>query len=328
MNWPLAIVALLSGFVLLERGAEWFTEHIGKLVERTGLSETVIGLLTAGVEWEEMVVVVVAALSGNVGLAIGDVVGSCVANLTGSFSLGPLVRPLTVSRDDRRFAFALIFFTALAALFISTGQVGRLKGLALLGIFLLYIIMLIWLVVRGLMKVHFETDDDDDNDDDDDDDDNQVKPAKKPDSALRLYGLTLVGLLLIVVGAELVVQAASFIARQLGLSEFVIGVTVVAFGTTLPDKVVSVAAAFRQQSGIVAANAIGSNIFNLYFALGLAALVQPLVFNSADVTFDLLYLMGSTVLFALIYLQKRIGRLSGGLLMAFYVAYIVIKFAS
>ena len=322
MNWTLAIIALLSGFVLLERGAEWFTEQIERLVERTGLSETVIGLLTAGIEWEEMIVVVTAALSGNVGLAVGDVVGSCIANLTGSFALGPLVRPLRVTRDDRRFALVLLALTGLAAFILQTGQVGRVEGSFLLVVFLLYLAGLVWLVVRGLLNLHFEREDDDDDDDDDDD-----KPEIKT-SPLRLYGLTLFGLVLIVVGAELVIQSATFIAHQLGLSEFVIGLTVVAFGTTLPDKVVSVVAAFKDQAGVVAANAIGSNIFNLYFALGLAGLVQPLIFRPADLTFDLLFLLAVTTLFAILYLQPRIGRLSGGILLALYVGYLVIKFTS
>lgn len=320
--------------MLLERGAEWFTEHTEKLALSTGLSLTLVGLLTAGIEWEELVVVALAAFGGQTDLAVGDVIGSCIANLTASFALGPLFRPLAIGRDDRRFALALLVLTGLAVLFLQKGQLGRFDGLLLLLGFALYLAFLVGLTVRGLLKVHFERENDDDDDDDDDDDHDspqsstfrtQLSEPATPPTAFRLYALALFGLGLIVVGAWLVVQSALFVAQQFGLSEFVIGVTVVAFGTTLPDKVISIAGAIKGQAGIVSANAIGSNICNLFAGLGLAALVQPLAVNLAVVGFDLLFLLGVTGLFALLYLQRQVGRWSGGLLLGLYVVYIVIK---
>lgn len=150
----------VAGLVLLEKGADLFGDAVGDLAEHTGASPTVIGLLTAGMEWEELVVAVIAAAKGATGLAVGDIIGSNIANLTSSFSLGLLVRPLEPGPDDRRFAWAATGVTLLASVFMATGLVDRWMGGVLVVLFVGYLATLWRLLTRGSLRVRFEREDD------------------------------------------------------------------------------------------------------------------------------------------------------------------------
>lgn len=316
----LFIIAFLIGLGLLERGADIFTDNVGELVETTGASETMIGLITAGLEWEELIVCLVAALSGSVDIALGDIIGSNIANITGSFALGPLIRPIQTRRDDRLFGLLMLGITLLVCGLLWSGEVGRSEGTVLLVLFAVYIVALLYLLGRHFLHIEFA-----DEDDDDDQDGEEERAERNYSSARsgRYILLAFVGLALILVGAEAVVQAGLYFARLLHISEFVIGVTMVALGTTLPDKVISFAGALRGRSGIVTANAIGSNIFNLLFVLGITALVQPLALDSQTRAFDVPFLLGSTLLLTLLLFFKKIGRLAGIVLLALYIFYLV-----
>jgi cation:H+ antiporter len=315
MNYPLslAILGFLLGVFLLERGADLFTDSIGELGERTGISETVLGLLTAGMEWEELLVSVTAAFSGNVGIAVGNVIGANIANILGTFSLGPLVRPVQVTRQDRQFGLFLgIITTAVAGWIFLRPVVGRSTGIFLVVIFLLYLGILIFLLQRGLVQVRFEREEDDE-------EDNGGGTAK-------LFILAFVGLALILGGAHLVVKSAAWFASHFQISEFVVGLTVVAVGTTVPDKVITIAGALKGRSGIVTANLIGSNLFNLLFVLGLAAIIHPLGIDSATQVFDLPVLVVITWLVIYLMYRKKIGRWVGITLMMGYAAYLSFNF--
>ena len=309
----LFIAVFLAGLFLLEKGADLFTDKIGELAERTRASETVVGLLTAGIEWEELVVVVIAAATGNIGIAVGNVIGSNIANITGSFSLGLLTKPVTIRRDDRIYALAMLGLTLLAAVFLFRGEVGRGSGLVLLAIFALYIAVLVVTLVKGMLEVRFEREEEGEDEED--------------ESTLKLFIFAFVGLVLIVAGAEAVIQSSLYFARLLGVSEFVVGLTLVAVGTTLPDKVISIAGALKGRSGIVTANAIGSNIFNLFFVLGLAAVIQPLYVDRATLAFDLPVLIGVSALMVIMFLRRRLHRLEGAVLLGLYVLYLIYNFA-
>ncbi|MBC7252077.1 MAG: hypothetical protein H5T62_17595 [Anaerolineae bacterium] len=301
----------LLGLVLLERGADLFTEQVGELAERTGVSETVIGLLTAGIEWEETLVVVLAALRGNVGIAVGDVIGSNIANLSGSFAAGLLARPVDISQDDRRYSWVMLVVTGLvAALLWWQGGVSRAAGGALVMLFALYLVSLLISLWRGVLRVRFEREQD----------------GEEERSTVVVALLAMVGLALILLGAEAVIHSAVYLAALLHVSEFVIGLTLVAVGTTLPDNVIAIAGALKGRSGIVTANAIGSNICNLLLPLGIAALVRPLPVDSASLNFDLPVLVGLTALVTLFFSRPRLGRGTGALLLSLYVLYLFYNF--
>jgi cation:H+ antiporter len=302
----------LLGLVLLERGADLFTDQVGELAERTGASETVIGLLTAGIEWEETLVVVLAALRGSVGIAVGDVIGSNIANLSGSFAAGLLARPVNITKDDRRYSWVMLAVTVLvSALMWCQGSVSRVTGGVLVALFAVYVASLLISLRRGILRVRFEREEEDE---------------EEGRSAVTVALLSLGGLALIILGAEAVIRSAIYFAELLHVSEFVIGLTLVAVGTTLPDNVIAIAGALKGRSGIVTANAIGSNICNLLLPLGIAALVRPLPVDAVTLAFDLPVLVGVTALVTLLFIRPRLGRGAGALLLSLYALYLSYNF--
>jgi len=315
MDMILAVAALIVGLVLLEGGAERFTGAIGAIARRLRASEGVVGLLTAGGEWEELVVVALALAGGHPALAVGNVVGSCLANLIGSLPLGLLGRrPLVLDRSARVYGLVMLGVTALACLFAFGGRVTAPEGGALVATFVLYVASVLVVIRRGWLRPP-EDDDDDDNDDD----------APVSGSALRPIVVLVLGLVVISLGAALIVQGSVHIAARIGLSEYAIGATVVSIGTTLPDKAISLIGGLRGQGGVVTANATGSNIFLLTLVLGLAALpgghglaVAPTVAHV-----DVPLLLGTTLLVTLLFRQPSLHRRTGVALLILYVAYIV-----
>jgi cation:H+ antiporter len=312
MGVVIALVLIPIALVLLEWGAETFTDGIGTIGAETGIPETLLGLLTAGIEWEELAVVAIAAASGNVGIAVGDVIGSNIANITGSFSLGLLAAPVFPSRTDRRFALALLVVTALVCMPLATGSVGRPVGGALVLAFVAYLALLIVLVARGRTTLALGEDDDDDDDDD----------AARPLSRTILR--TMLGLGAILLGAEVLVQGSMRIASFFGVPDVLIGLTLVAVGTTLPDKFISIVGARRGQSGLVIANTVGSNFCNLLGALGIAALIRPLTVDRTTRLIDLPILLGTTALLAAMLAWRSVGRWAGIVLLVLYGGYLVL----
>jgi Ca2+/Na+ antiporter len=316
MDIYLALIALIGGLVLLEIGAERFTDSIGGLARRLDASEGVVGLLTAGGEWEELAVVLLALAGGHPALAAGNVIGSCFANLTGSMPLGLLgKRPLMLDRSARIYAVVMLATTVLAAAFLADGSVEPLGGGVLVGAFVVYIASVLLVINRGWLRPP-------ENKSDGDDEETSV-------STLVLMGFLLGGLVVISLGAELVVQGAVHIAHRIGLSEYVIGATVVAVGTTLPDKAISLIGGLRGRGGIVTANATGSNIFLLTLVLGTAALFggSGLTVTPSVAHVEVPILVVVTALVALLFQRQSLHRGAGIGLLAVYFGYIGYVFA-
>ncbi len=314
----LALAALGAGLVLLEIGADRFTDAVAALARRLRASEHAVGLLTAGGEWEELVVVLLAIFSGHPGLAVGNVVGSCLANLIGSMPLGFLgPRPLVPDRSARVYAVAMLLVTLLAAAFLIDGRIGPAEGGALVGVFAIYVASVLLVIGRGWLRP-LEGDEDD---------------AEEADAAAgglsRLIGVLVLGLVAIGIGAELVVLGAVDLAGRLGLSDYAIGATVVAVGTTLPDKAISFVGGRRGQGGVVTANATGSNIFVLTLVLGLAAVFagQGLVVDPTTVRVDLPLLVAASLAVVLLFRRPGLHRGTGAVLLALYVAYVAYALA-
>lgn len=312
MAIPVALGALIFGLVLLEIGADRFTDAIAALARRWRASEHVVGLLTAGGEWEELVVVVLAILGGYPGLAVGNVVGSCLANLIGSLPLGFFgPRPLVPDRSARVYAWVMLVATVLAAAFLADGRVGGAEGGLLVAAFVAYAGSVLLVINRGWLRPLAEEEDDDDDD---------GAAAGLP----RLLVVLILGLTTIVVGAEMVVQGAVAIAARVGLSDYAIGATIVAVGTTLPDKAISFVGGRRGQGGVVTANATGSNIFVLTLVLGLAALfARPdLTIAPTVARVDLPLLVAASALVVLLFFRRSLHRGTGIVLLVLYAAYV------
>jgi K+-dependent Na+/Ca+ exchanger-like protein len=313
VNPVVALVAVLAGLFLLEAGADRLTEAIVALAHRLRAPEHVVGLLTAGGEWEELIVVLLAIVAGHPALAVGNVVGSCIANLIGSMPLGMLgARPLVPDRSARIYAVVMLLVTVVAAALLIDGRVEPIAGGVLVALFVVYVASILLVIQRGWLRP-LESDEEDDDGDD------------ESASSARLFATLVVALVVIAVGAELVVEGAVTIAQQLGFSEYAIGATVVAVGTTLPDKAISLIAGRRGQGGVVLANATGSNIFILTLVLGLAALFSGsgLAIAPAVAGVDVPLLVAVSALVVLLVQRPALGRGAGFGLLALYVAYIV-----
>ncbi|MGI8622638.1 MAG: sodium:calcium antiporter [Solirubrobacteraceae bacterium] len=307
---------MLAGLYVLEEAAEHFTAAVGALARRLRASEGIVGLLTAGGEWEELVVVLIAVLGGHPGVAAGNVIGACLANLIGSMPLGLLGRrPLEPDRSARVYGVVLVAVTVLAAAVASSGRVSQPAGGLLIGVFGVYVASVVVIIRRGWLRAP--------SDDDEDEDDvaaEGVPPARRSVLVLALSLIVISG------AAEAIVLGASHIAHQIGLSEYAIGATVVAVGTTLPDKAISLIGGVQGQGGVVTANALGSNIFVLTLVLGVAAIFSGggLHIGAGIVSVDFPLLLGATLLVVALFFRRRLHRATGIALLALYVGYLAL----
>jgi len=301
MELLLAVLAVIAGMVLLEAGADKLTDAVQALAARLRTSEAVVGLLTVGGEWEELVVVVVAALTGHIEIGIGNIIGSCIANLAGSLPLGMLwSRKLIPDRAAKIYSVVMLIATALATGVLWKGM-NTGEGWLLVAAFVVYWSSLLIVIARGLLPAPVAEGD----------------PEKG--SALVMLAIILASLLVLALGAELVVRGSAEIARRLGVSEYAIGATIVAIGTTLPDKAISLVGGMKGSSGVVLANATGSNIFVLTLLLGLSAILGGA--GGSSIGIDMWLLLGVSIAVTVMILRERLGRVEGALLL-FYAAYI------
>lgn len=314
MSTAFALAGVLAGLYVLEATAEHFTAAVGALARRLRASEGTVGLLTAGGEWEELVLVLIAVLGGHPGVAAGNVIGACLANLIGSMPLGLLgKRPLEPDRSARVYGLVLVAVTVLAAALASSGRVSPPAGGLLIAVFCVYVVSVVLVIRRGWLRAP--------GDDDEEDGASEGVP-----SARRSVLVLALSLIVISGAAEAIVRGASHIAHQIGLSEYAIGATVVAVGTTLPDKAISLIGGARGQGGVVTANALGSNILVLTLVLGVAALFSGdgLHIGAGIVNVDLPLLLGATLLVVALFFRRSLHRATGIALLTLYVGYLAL----
>ena len=308
----MAVGGLLLGLALLEFGADHLTDAPASPARRLNAPEHVVGLLTAGGEWEELVVVGLAVAGGHPGLAIGNVIGSCIANLIGSMPLGFFgARPVVPDRSARISALVLLLVTAVAVGFLADGGVTRPEGGLLVGLFVAYAGSILLVIRRGWLR---PPEPDEDND----------RAMLGTVGVLRLVALAVGAVVVLAAGADLVVSGGVALAERVGLSDYAIGATIVAVGTTLPDKAISWKGGRLGHGGVVTANAAGSNIFVLPLSLGVAALTAPPVLTVAPAILrvDLPLLLLATLLVALLFRRPSLHRGTGALLLTLYAAYL------
>jgi cation:H+ antiporter len=299
---------IVAGLVLLTIGAEGLIRGASSLARRFGLSELLIGvtLVGFGTSTPELVSSVGAALAGSPGVAVGNVVGSNIANILLILGLAALIAPITVGAAGFRRDALVLAVATLAAIGVSfSGEFGRIAG----GVFLVALIgYLVWayLTEKRAVEAHLLD-----------------VPHEKPRPLAPSIVFTVGGLALLIVGAKLLVTGAIGVATALNVSEALIGLTVVAVGTSLPELVTSVMASLRGKSDLALGNIVGSNIYNIFGILGVTALIHPVAAPEEIVRFDNWVMLAATaalILFALT--RNRIERWEGALLSVSYVAYI------
>jgi cation:H+ antiporter len=310
--YGLSIHALIfgGGLAALTLGADWLVRGGSRLAEQLGLPPLVIGLTVVafGTSAPELVVSGGAALRSEPGLALGNVMGSTVANVGLIVGLGALIRPIDVHRRLLvRESPLLVLVLAIVVVLSWNNALGRLDGLALVTGFAIYLFFLLrWGRGDEAGAGKHERD-----------------PAEPERSTARDVGLTLVGLASLLVGAHFVLESAVRIAQAYNVPQAVIGASMVAVGTSLPELASTVAAAFRGLGDIAIGNIIGSNVFNLGFVLGTAALLRPLQLPPLAVA----RMVGPALLFCILlvplaYTRMRVDRWEGLLLLVGYLGFL------
>ncbi|MEM8948093.1 MAG: calcium/sodium antiporter [Pseudomonadota bacterium] len=300
---------LIFGLVLMLAGGEALVRGAVALAERLGVSPLVIGvtLIGFGTSAPELATCIDAALRGAPGIAVGNVVGSNIANVLLILAVGALLYPIAANRRALgRDGPVLMAATLICMGIIMHGHVGRWLGAALFTGLVIYLVAAALDDRRQMAKTE-----------------NQAKADDRPFAIPLHLGLVVFGLAAVLFGADLLVQAAVDLAALLGVSDAVIGLTVVAIGTSLPELATAVIASLKRQSELVFGNVIGSNIFNSLGIFGATALVQPIDVPGEIAGFDVWVMLGATALLLIFATTGwRISRREGAVLLVGYIAFI------
>lgn len=312
----LDLICLIGGLALILIGANALTDGSAAVAKKFRISDLVIGLtiVAFGTSAPELVISLLSSIKGSAEMAIGNVVGSNIFNILMIIGCTALVLPMKVGEGTMSKEIPLVILSSFVLAFLandilldggSVNVISRIDGLVLLAFFLIFMRYTFAIARNGSDTESGEG--------------QKIKEMPGWKSALFILG----GLAGLIGGGQLFVEGASGIARSLGVSESIIGLTLVAGGTSLPELATSITAALKKNSGIAIGNVIGSNLFNIFFVLGCSASVSPLPMGNIN-NVDVAVLIGSSLLFWLVgwFFKKRtITRIEGALLVVCYVAY-------
>ncbi|MDD3444458.1 MAG: calcium/sodium antiporter [Zavarzinia sp.] len=310
----LDIIFVVGGLLLLFFGGEFLVRGSVAIAERFGISKLIVGMVIIGfgTSAPELLVSVQAALAGSPDIAVGNVLGSNISNILLIVAIAALVAP--IANEDkaiRRDAAVMVGVSALLVPVLFLGEIGRLVGLGMIA--LLVVQLVVTYAIERRRQVSAFT--------------HEVDEAKDiPMAAPIATIITIAGLALLVVGARLMVDGATGIARAFGISEAVIGLTVVAVGTSLPELATAIVAAMRRHADVVLANVVGSNVFNILCILGITAIITPIPVAARFATVDgPLMVAVAALMLAMLFRLRVIGRGAGAGLLAAYGGYIAFQ---
>ncbi len=306
--WQLLIqvVLLVVGFVMLIKGADWFVDGAASLAGKFGIPQLVIGLtiVAMGTSAPEAAVSISAALQDNAGITIGNVVGSNIINVLVILGLASVIIPIAVKKSTVKYEipFTILVTVVLAVLGLMDNKISRLEGVILWVLFIAYLAYLFLMTKKGEAEVE--------------------ENESKLDKVWKMIVFILIGGGLIVWGSDVTVDAATKIAQYFKMSDQLIGLTIVALGTSLPELITSVTAAKKGNADIAIGNIVGSNIFNILFVVGTTALITPVVYAQSFLV-DSIVAVATMVLLWLLVLNKdrKLKRWGGAILLVGYVAY-------
>lgn len=310
----MGIIWLVVGLALILWGANMLTDGSSAIARRMGVSDLVVGLtiVAFGTSAPELVISLISGISGSAGLAIGNVVGSNIFNILVIVGATALLSPIKVDKGIMTNEIPLVILASLALFVIGSSSylgggapvISRVDGILLL---LFFAVFMRYVFSQAKNSNSQE---------------GEIK-EEKPMAIWKAIAFTLIGLGALVFGGDRFVAGASAIAAGLGVSQAVIGLTIVAAGTSLPELATSVVAAIKGRPGLAVGNVVGSCIFNIFMILGLTATITPLPFSGIGMV-DLLVLLGSAILFWIVgwfFRERTITRWEGAVMVAFYVAF-------
>lgn len=307
MNLILQIFLLVAGFYMLVKGADWFVDGASGIAEKFGIPQLVIGLtiVAMGTSLPEAAVSIAAALKGSADITIGNIVGSNILNVLIILGLTSLVTRVSVQESTVKIEipFMIVITAILLILGVTGNQITLLEGVILWLLFLIYLAYLLKMAKQ-----------------------NPQPEEEKQEENLPIWRLlvgVIVGICLIVLGSDVSVDAATVLARMMGMSERLIGLTIVALGTSLPELVTSVSAARKGKADIAIGNIVGSNIFNILFVVGTTALITPVVFASNFVVDTAIAIGAGALLLFFVWKNKELGKISGGVFLLGYILYAI-----
>ncbi|MFZ8199050.1 calcium/sodium antiporter [Alteromonas portus] len=310
----LNIVIFLVGLIVLSWSADRFVYGASALAKNIGISPMMIGLtiVAMGSSAPEIVVSAIASANGNMNTAVGNALGSNITNIALVLGITALVKPLLVSSTTlKRELPALLIISLIAIGFMFDGELKSYEGIILLGLFIFVLAMMAWLSLQVDKEdpLVAETAD-------------EIPKGVSNTSALIWIG---VGLVVLPLSAHFLVNSAVEIARYMGISDLVIGLTIIAFGTSLPELAASVAGVLKGEDDLALGNIIGSNIFNLLAVLGMPGLIAPGILDPDVYNRDMYVMLGLTLLlflFSFDLIGKRtISRTNGFILLACFIGY-------
>lgn len=305
MDLLIQILILVVGFVMLVKGADWFVEGVAGIAEKFGIPQLVIGLtiVAMGTSAPEAAVSIASALKGSAGITIGNVVGSNIMNILVILGLTAVITNVTVQKSTIRYEipFMLAITLVMLGLGMTGGNITFAEGIVLWLLFIAYFIYLFFMAKKK----------------------KEEPEEEKPQPIWKLLLMGIVGAVMVVWGADFTVDAASAIAKMFGMSDRLIGLTIVAFGTSLPELVTSVTAAKKGKADIAIGNIVGSNIFNILFVVGTTALVTPVIFESKFVIDTLVAFAAGILLWLGVIRHKELRRPAGIIMLLAYAGYFV-----
>ena len=320
MEMVLNIILLVAGFVALVKGADLFVDGSSSIAAIFKVPSVIIGLtiVALGTSAPELAVSTSAALKGSNEIALSNVVGSNIFNLLMVLGVCAVIKPLPITKviKKRDFPLSIVVTAALFGVLAlqmigkvdfgavrmsdNVSEVSRIIGISLLVLFIIYIVILIISAIKNKTE---------------------GEPTKTM-SPLKSILFIIIGLALIIAGGQFVVNSAKYIAAAFGMSETLIGLTVVAFGTSLPELVTSIVASRKGENELAVGNVVGSNIFNMMFILGISAALHPITVNFACMT-DFAILIVASIMVFIFALRNKINRVEGIVMILFYIATVV-----
>ncbi len=310
----LHVFLFLSGLLFLYYGAEWLVTGSSRIARGFGIRPLIVGLTVVafGTSAPEGCVSVIAAVRRTEGIALGNIIGSNIANIGLVLGLSALVSPLKIDRPIMRKELPIMVVASVGLYIMAlNGRLGFVEGVLLL-LGLIFFLWLCFISARGKTLLNG--------------DDSVWQPENERDGkpVWKSAGMTCAGLLGLVAGSYAIVTSAVFIARAYGVKELAIGMSLVAIGTSLPELATSMVASYRKEGEICVGNVVGSNIFNIFFVLGVVSVIAPLHIERNVLTFHFpIMLLFSAALFPFIKSGFVLSRKEGALLLGGYIAFLV-----
>lgn len=305
MELVLQLILLAIGFLMLVKGADVFVDGAAGIADKFGIPQLVIGLtiVAMGTSAPEAAVSITAALKGNADITIGNIVGSNILNVLIILGITSVIVAVSVQKSTVQYEipFMLVITVLLAFFGYTSGHITFWEGIILWIAFIIYLSYL-FIMAKNNKEEGEEA-------------------KQRPVWMLILF--VIAGLILVVWGSDVTVDAATEIAKAAGLSQRFIGLTIVALGTSLPELVTSVSAARKGKADIAIGNIVGSNIFNILFVVGTTALITPVVFQAGFLIDCLISLAAGILLWLCVFRDRKLGRVGGVLMLLAYVAYFV-----